>query len=319
MTMKRKPHQQGLDPSKPGKQINQDDLRTASAGYQRELKRREEAAGVEPGALAGSGVPHEVPENLTGAPPGGNGQPPPPTPPPQSGEPEGVLPTGYQAKAPKEAEEEHPLLGQLEADFGLKKLKVKHIELAGYRWTFRPMSFQDYEWMSSKGTEIDAQGVEPSMSVANVAATLAAINGTPVYTVFKIDVLGRHIPDPLNPPPDIKYEAAQYLLEWFRNKIGMWELVGSLDEQTDILFEEERSEVYPLWASLASPLRRRLVELSTTLKTSIEESGNPGDDASQSQESSPPTSEPDGSGTTPPPKTSFSTGTKESSGTTSTT
>jgi hypothetical protein len=218
-------------------------------------------------------------------------------------------------------EDVHPLLSQLEEDFGLKKIEVKHVKLGGYTWTFRPMSYQDYEWMAARATETDARGTEPSMSVANVAATLAAINGSPIYEIFNIDDTGRHIPDPLNPPPDIKYEAAQYLIEWFRNKVGMWELVGKLDEQTDLLFEEERSAQYPLWETLASPYRRRIVELhqilSRSTKGAEEDGSNSGDDASQSQESSPQTNEQPSSGTTSPPPTSSSTGTNESSETSS--
>ncbi len=321
MPLKRKPHHANLDPNNPGVRVNPSDLRTASTQFHRAQAQAMHAQGVHPGPLAGKGVPMEAPPPERVAPPpqpqvpSGNGK--------QAQQPEPPIPEVYQAPMATGTVEEdvHPLLSQLEEDFGLKKIEVKHVKLGGYTWTFRPMSYQDYEWMAARATETDARGTEPSMSVANVAATLAAINGSPIYEIFNIDDTGRHIPDPLNPPPDIKYEAAQYLIEWFRNKVGMWELVGKLDEQTDLLFEEERSAQYPLWETLASPYRRRIVELhqilSRSTKGAEEDGSNSGDDASQSQESSPQTNEQPSSGTTSPPPTSSSTGTNESSETSS--
>jgi len=213
---------------------------------------------------------------------------------------------------PGKKEEEHPLLAELEENFGLRKLVPKHLELAGYTWTFRPMNFQDYEWMTQRAAVMGTS--EPSLSATNVAVTLAAINGTPVYEIFDIPTTGRHIPDPLNPPPDIKYEAAEYMLGWLRNKVGMWELIGELDEKTDILFEEDRKEAYPLWDTLASPYRRRLVELREQLMregSSEELDGKLGDDASHMQGSSPQTNGQDGSGTTSEQPSSSSTGVTE--------
>jgi hypothetical protein len=196
----------------------------------------------------------------------------------------------------------------LEENFGIKKLQVKTLELAGYRWTFRPMSFQDYEWMTTRAAAMGTS--EPSLSAAGVAAQMAAINGTPIYEIFDIPTQGRHIPDPHNPPPDIRYEAAEYLLGWLREKVGMWELIGELDEKTDILFEEDRKEAFPLWETLASPYRRRLVELRDSLmeEMSSEKDGNSGEDASPTQPSSPQTKEQGGSGTTPDQQSSTSTG-----------
>ena len=320
MPLKRKPHHANLDPTNPGVRVNPADLRTASAQFHRAQAQTLQAQGIQPGPLAGKGVPFEAPPPEQ---PPQRTAPPPQTPPTGNGkppqQPEPPIPEIYQAPKATGAEKEeiHPLLAQLEEDFGLKKISVKYVKLGGYIWTFRPMSFQDYEWMAAKATETDAKGTEPSMSVANVAATLAAINGTPVYQIFDIDDTGRHIPDPLNPPPDIKYEAALYLIEWLRNKVGMWELVGKLDEQTDLLFEEERSVQYPLWETLASPYRRRIVELHQILSRSTkgeeEEGSNSGDEQSQSQESSLQTSEQLSFGTTSQLQTSSSTGTNESS------
>jgi len=225
--------------------------------------------------------------------------------------------------------EKHPLLEDLEFNFGIEKLKCADVELAGYLWTFRPMRFDEYEWMSNNiRRSASGETSEPSLAVAGVSATLAAIKrlsagpdapSTPIYEMFKVDTTGRHIPDPMNPPPDIKFEAATYLLEWFREKVGMWELISELDSQTDVLFEEQRSKQYPLWETLASPFRQRLVELRQLLENSgTEPDGRPGDDASQSQAPSPQTPEPSSSGTTPEPPTSSSTGGSESSKTAST-
>jgi len=319
MAMKRKPHQEGLNPQRPGVPVTRQELVKGSHAYHKAQQKRQEEAGFTPGPLAGAeGLPpHEVPENLTGVdkPQGGNGRPRAPKPPvaPQgAGEP--PIPAGFQAgqavKTPEK--EDHPLLVELEESFGLKKLTVKQLELAGYTWTVRPMSFQDYEWMTQRAAVMGTS--EPSLSATNVSVILAAINGTPIYEIFGIPTTGRHIPDPMNPPPDIKYEAAEYLLGWFRNKIGMWELVGELDEKTDILFEEDRKEAYPLWETLASPYRRRLVELREALmnENSTEEpDGNSGDDASHTQESSPQTNEQEGFGSTNEPPSSTSTGVNE--------
>jgi hypothetical protein len=323
MAMKRKPHQAGLDPTKPGAPVTQADLRKGSQAYHKEQHAKMKEAGITPGALAGAeGMPgHEVPENLTGVdrPSGGNGQPEPPVPPqrppqaPPAGAqaPEPPIPAGYQAgeAAKLPDKEDHPLLAELEENFGIKKLQVKTLELAGYRWTFRPMSFQDYEWMTTRAAAMGTS--EPSLSAAGIAAQMAAINGTPIYEIFDIPVQGRHIPDPNNPPPDIRYEAAEYLLGWLREKVGMWELIGELDEKIDILFEEDRKEAYPLWETLASPYRRRLVELRENLMeemSSEEQDGNSGEGASPTQPSSPQTKEQGGSGTTPDQQSSTSTG-----------
>jgi hypothetical protein len=90
----------------------------------------------------------------------------------------------------------------------------------------------------------------------------------------------------------------------------MWELIGKLDAEVDLVFEDQRSREYPLWETLASTYRQRIVELKRQLNSSPDD-GKPGDDASQQQESSPPTPEPSSSGTTQQQPTSSSTGTTE--------
>jgi hypothetical protein len=313
MALKRKPHQSMLDPTNPGVRVDPSDLRRANIEYNRAQAQHMHAQGIQPGPLAGSGMQYEAPplEQKPVVPL------PPPSPmiePKVAQQPEPPIPEVYRASKIGENQEEevHPLLTQLEEDFGLKKISVKHVQLGGYTWTFRPMCFQDYEWMAARATETEARGTEPSMSVANISATLAAINNVPIYQMFSIEVMGRHIPDPYNPPPDIKYEAAQYLIEWLRNKVGMWEVIGKLDEQTDLIFEEERAAQYPLWQALASPYRRRIVELHQILTKSTgdqkEEDLSSGDDALQSQGSSPPMSEPSTFGTTNQQWSSTSTG-----------
>lgn len=316
MPMKRKPHQEGLDPQSPGIPVSTQDLRSASKEFQKTQARAVQQGPVQPGPLAGKAPVGEVPQNLTGVddqrvaqrqatpqPPPGNGQ-----------GPEPAIPATYSAgKAPEAEDEKHPLLEDLETNFGITRLKCQEVTLGGYRWTFRPMSFEDYEWMANhvRRNVMTQDASEPSLSVTSVSSVLAAINGTPIYELFKVDTTGRHIPDKLNPPPDIKFEAAIYLLEWFREKVGMWELIGKLDEQVDILFEEQRSREYPLWATLASPYRQQIVELKRALDSSTEPDGKPGEDASSQQESSPQMQEPSSSGTTPEPPTSSSTGTTE--------
>lgn len=338
MVMKRKPHHDRLDPNNPGIPVSRDDLRQASATYQRDVARAAAAEGVTPGALAGKAPVGQVPSDPTGvgaapiqphaqppqppqppAPPtggAGNGQPPGPG-------PDAAIPTNFTPGALADAglEDQHPLLDELELNFGIKKLHVEHIMLANYKWTFRPMKFEDYEWMSNnlRRNPVTGDASEPSMSASNVAATLAAINDVPVIDIWKLDTTGRHIPDRLNPPPDLKFEGAAYLLEWFRSKVGMWELISALDEQTDVLFEKQRSGAFPLWGELASPWRRRLVELQEVMsEISSMEDGTPGDEPSPTQESSPQTPEPSSSGTTQEPPTSSSTGATESPKTAST-
>ncbi len=325
MPMKRKPHQEGLDPQNPGIPVSTQDLRAASKEYQRTQAKALQQGPVQPGSLAGKAPVGEVPQNLTGV----DGQqaaqrhmaaPPKPQPPAGQG-PEPAIPATYSAgKAPQAEEEKHPLLEDLEHNFGITKLKCQDVELGGYKWTFRPMAFEDYEWMANhvRRNVMTQEAAEPSMSVASVAAVLAAVNDTPVYELFKVDTTGRHIPDKLNPPPDIRYEGAIYLLEWLREKVGMWELIGKLDEQVDILFEEQRSREYPLWETLASPYRQQIVELKRDLDSLKEPDGKPGDDALSQQESSPQTQEPSSSGTTPEPPNSSSTGMTERSSAAST-
>ena len=323
MAMKRKPHQANLNPQAPGRRVTPDDLARGSSQFQKSQLAAMEAEGLTPGgapnapvadaALAtgpafsqepgvdprAAGAPQAAPQAAQAAAP------------PPSG-PEPSIPATYQPSLPiAEVEQKHPLLAELETAFGIEKLKVASVEVAGYVWTFRPMDHEAYEWMSSnlmRNPETGETG-EPSLSVANVASTLAAINEVPLYKVFNLNVVGRHIPDPMNPPGDIKWVAARYVLEWLRSKVGMWELVGKLDEQIDILFEEQRSHSYPLWQELAHPLRRQLVEMREMLKaSSTEPDGRTGDAASPSQASSPQTSVPTNSGTTPEPPSSSSTG-----------
>lgn len=317
MPMKRKPHQEGLDPTAPGVPVSTQDLREASKAYQKQHARAVQD-GDRPGALAGMPV-QEVPANLTGV--DGAFSAPPVAVPPEPSEgpsqkPEPPIPPVF---TPGTAEaEKHPLLEDLELNFGIEKLKCEEIVLGGYTWTFRPMRFEDYEWMSNnvRRSLITQESSEPSMSVASVAAVLAAVNGTPVYELFHVNVTGRHIPDKFNPPPDVKFEAATYLLEWLREKVGMWELIGKLDEQVDLLFEMQRSREYPLWDTLASPYRQQIIDLKRTLDGfSQEPAGKPGDGASQPSASSPQTPGPSSSGTTPEPPSSSSIGTTEQSAT----
>lgn len=320
MPMKRKPHQEGLDPRAPGIPVTPQQLRDASKDYQKTQARSLSAQGIQQGSLMTA--PVDVPQNLTGAdrPDDPSRQAPPPQRPPGppaggNGQgPEPAIPATYSAGSIEDMAEKHPLLEDLEFNFGIEKLKCQDIELGGYVWTFRPMRFEDYEWMANhvRRNPITQESSEPSMSVVSMAALLAAINRTPIFELFKVDTTGRHIPDRLNPPPDIRYEAAVYLLEWFREKVGMWELISKLDAEVDIVFEQQRSREYPLWATLASSYRQRIVELKNQI-SSLPEDGNSGEDASQQQEPSPQTPEPSSSGTTQQQPDSSSTGTTERS------
>lgn len=320
MPMKRKPHQEGLDPQNPGIPVTTKDLRSASQEYQKTQARSLAAQGVQQGSLMTA--PVDVPQNVTGVDqPGGVAPPrqaPPRQAPPAGGNghgPEPAIPASYSAGVSniEEMADKHPLLEELEHSFGIEKLKCRDIELGKYVWTFRPMRFEDYEWMANnvRRNPVTQESSEPAMSVVSVSALLAAVNGTPVYEMFKVDTTGRHIPDKFNPPPDIRYEAATYLLEWFREKVGLWELISKLDAEVDLVFEDQRSREYPLWETLASTYRQRIIALKRQLESSTEPDGKSGDDASQQQESSPQTPEPSSSGTTPEPLTSSSTGMTE--------
>jgi hypothetical protein len=322
MPMKRKPHQEGLDPENPGIPVTTKDLRAASLDYQKTQARSLAAQGVQQGSLMTA--PVDVPQNVTGVDGPESGAPPRQAPPqrpapPAGGNgqgPEPAIPASYNAgsRSIEDMAKKHPLLEDLEHNFGIEKLKCRDIKLGGYTWTFRPMRFEDYEWMANhvRRNPVTQESSEPAMSVVSVASLLAAVNRTPVYEMFGVDTTGRHIPDKLNPPPDIRYEAAVYLLEWFREKVGLWELISKLDAEVDLVFEDQRSREYPLWETLASTYRQRIIELKRQLESSMED-GKSGDDASQQEESSPPTPEPSSSGTTQQQPTSSSTGTTERS------
>lgn len=193
-------------------------------------------------------------------------------------------------------EENHPVLEALKTRFGIQKLRPIDVELGDFKWTFRPTGHLDYEWTSANCL-IDQSGrpTLPSLTVANVAIHLAAINDVPLYELMGLDVKGRVIRDPLNPPTDIRLDAADLILRHFRNDMGMWEIVGRLEEQYSPSLEQQRKSAYdPFWEELADPLTVMLAGgKGRVSKTSSKETndGNFGEKPLPEQEFSPQTHE----------------------------
>lgn len=148
---------------------------------------------------------------------------------------------------PVEQKKRHPLLVRLEKEFGISKLNTKVVALGGYTFTFRPKSYRDYEWMTNNIPPTPENKVAvSSFQVTSVASGLAAINDVPIYELFDIDVTGRFIPNKNYPPPDIREAAQNILLQWFRDDVGLWELIPALDVAYSEVFDKEKDASYPL-------------------------------------------------------------------------
>lgn len=306
-----KPQGQARDPQHPGILIDPATLQQKAREAARAQQANLEAQGIRPGPLGGAPPPDDP--NIQAA-----------MTPAQAERPEPAIPQlenvpeAFKAGQASKEKRKHPVLAKLEQDLGLVRLEVRDIILGGHRWTFRPMGFIDYEWMAGSLYENkDGDTPLPSLTVCSVASCLTAIDGSPVYEVFDVDVSGRHIADPNNPPPDIRRKAADAVLLWFREGLGMWELIAKLDEQMDLVFESQRSERFPLWGELASPGRQRMLalrlELAAQEKTQTESStvtpaGLPGGEPWLTQGSSPRIPVPENSGTTDTLPASLSTG-----------
>ena len=207
--------------------------------------------------------------------------------PPEPAIPSNQIPASFVAGMPEAAKKRHPLLDRLEKDFGISRLECRDHVFAGYKWTFRPQTFLDYEWATAHLTEELSM---PTLAACNVASMLAAIDDVPVYEIFGVDTIGRSISDPLNPPPDIRRQASTSLLEWFRNDLGLWEIISRLDETIDILFEVQRRDQYPLWLEMVSEERK--AHLSRLLARSGKVSSTPSETTNGSSgEKPPPTSD----------------------------
>jgi hypothetical protein len=171
-----------------------------------------------------------------------------------------------------QGKEEHPVLKKLKTHFGIEKLEPVEFEYVGFKWSFRPPNLRSYEWMSAKVLVVDGGVSLPSLATAEVCSSLAAIDDVPLFEVFDIDTSGRYIPDPLNPPPDIRDAAADACIAWFRDSAGLWEVVGNLNDKQTEISEKEREDNYPLYEEVLESRRKSLTRMAA---------GNDGEGASQ--------------------------------------
>ena len=179
-----------------------------------------------------------------------------------------------------ETNNDHPLLKKLEIEFGIKKLETKSYTVGDFTFVFRPQEFIDFEWMhcqiqSTISAEVGGDPVvtTPAIQLAEVCSSLAAINDTPIYEIMGVETKGRFIPDPLLPPPDIRKQSQDLLIQWMRHKLGLLELVPLLAEICRSLFKEEKENKYPL-----APLIKALTEiLYGKYSVPQEESGKTGE------------------------------------------
>lgn len=228
--------------------------------------------------------------------------PPPPPAAPATKPPPAAIPDSFEAGEVAKPANVHPLLRQLNQEFGLERLKVDVVELGGHRWAFRPKDYSALEWVTERIT-VENQGKEAitGVSAVTVAAHLALVDGVPVYELFGVDVTGRHIADPANPPVDLKRQASEAVLSWLRGDVGLTEIIEELEGKFSVAHERQRREAYPLWARLASTYHQMLVSLDEQPPTK-ETTGNDlpiGDGVLPSQELSLPTSGLDSSGLAP--------------------
>lgn len=121
-----------------------------------------------------------------------------------------------------------------------------------FQWTFRFPGGSDTNWaISLIGEDALLLGVELmtriSFKRAMVAVSTAAIDGQPVYKHFSIQVPeGYHIPDPLEPPRQLRFLAARYLYEMLAD--------DAIDELTSALAKVFDDRIEPVLAKKRAPL-----------------------------------------------------------------
>jgi hypothetical protein len=227
----------------------------------------------------------------------------PPLPTKEEAPPPAAIPDAFEGGDVHKKQAVHPLLKQLNQEFGLEKLKTEIVELGNHRWEFRPKDYSALEWVTERiALENQGRDTITGVSAINVAAHLAAVDGVAVHTLFNIDTLGRHIADSNNPPVDIRRQASEAVLDWLKNDIGLTELVEELESRYSASYERQRRDAYPLWRQLASTYHQMMVSLGDqevpTKETTVSDSPT-GDASSPLQPPSPQKSEQDTSGPAP--------------------
>jgi len=219
--------------------------------------------------------------------------------------PPAAIPDSFEAGAAPVAQRIHPLLKQLNQEFGLERLKTEIVEMGNHRWSFRPKDYSSLEWVTERLTLMNQEsGTITGVSAIHVAAHLALVDGVPVYEIFNIETTGRHIADKGNPPADIKRQASEAVLSWLREDIGLTEIIEALETKFEVLYERQRRDAFPLWQTLANTYQKMLVSVEDEPTPTPETTANAspsGAVASPSREPSPPTTAPASSGAAPTP------------------
>src|SRR5579885_2800025 len=98
------------------------------------------------------------------------------------------------------------VLTRLRQELGISRVKPVEVEVAGFKWLLRPPMYLERAWAAGKIMGSAADGLL-TMQVAQVAASIVAIDGEPVVSMF--GVMLPEGADPFNPPQEAKFEAAE--------------------------------------------------------------------------------------------------------------
>jgi hypothetical protein len=205
------------------------------------------------------------------------------------------VPVAFKAGAPiTEETEKHELLVQLSRDFGLQTAPTETVEIAGYRWTLRAPNYPDHDWYTE--TLVSGRASAARYQLVRLAASLAAVNGVPLYKLFGLS--NEFVADPLYPPVNIRYQGANRFIDWVEEPGNLMfvELIERAHNALDAYHEKVKGD-HPLWAALKP---------ASTTPSAAPSDGASGPPPSLGAASSPPIPGPETSGTTSVPPASSS-------------
>jgi len=112
---------------------------------------------------------------------------------------------------------EHPILAKLRQDLGIESTDAYDVQIGQHRWTLRALTSGEVGVASRLADQVAGGVVEHEIvnQAAISAYSVVAIDGTPCYQVFQVDVPpGVVIVDPMRPPTAVRSLAAQQLYEF---------------------------------------------------------------------------------------------------------
>lgn len=127
---------------------------------------------------------------------------------------------------------QHPVLSQLREDLGIDSVRPVDVEVGNHRWTLVALTPGDVATASRLADNLAVGQVETHMTyqTAVIAHAIAAIDGSPAYQVFGVDLPpGMQVTNPLRPPRAVRFHAAGKLFDFIQEE-GRTELSRKLFE-----------------------------------------------------------------------------------------